>query len=83
MMVKYVVVIIDDTSTYVRVISQNSKENACKLLEKLYYDHLFSMCSYDFNNTYIEDDHTYGQIVYGLETTKYFVSKVRLAEKNQ
>lgn len=80
---KYAVIITNDTSEEAKVILRNSREEACKLLEILYYECLFNMKTCDFDNTYIEEDSSYSQIVDGLETTKFYVTEVKKVIENQ
>lgn len=83
MVEKYAVVIVDDVSTEAKVILKNNYLDACKDMERLYYECLFHMYSYDFNNTFIEEDLSYSQIVDGLNITRFYVTKVKTVEKSR
>jgi len=73
-----ILAITNSTSSAIKLIVCKSTEDAIKLMEKT-YDKLCKENSYDYDNTYIDEDLGYAQVANGFELTEFRIGKLSFA----
>ena len=68
--------ITNSTNCAIKLIACNTYEEAVELLKSTYNKILYKK-EYDFNNTFLDEDSGYAQIVSGLEQTEFRIGCVQ------
>ena len=75
---KTILAITKSTSDTIQLIACETAEEAMHKMKST-YDELCKENSYDYYNTYIDEDSGYAQIVNGLEQTEFRIGKLSFA----
>ena len=72
-----ILAITNSTNSAIKLIACNTYEEAIEIMKSTYNKFLYKK-EYDYNNTFLDEDSGYAQIVSGLEQTEFRIGCVQL-----